>query len=51
MHQDKIVIKSPLVGKIIFLNEIEDVTFSKHVLGKTIGISPIEEIIYEPLMY
>lgn len=41
-------IQSPVIGDIIPLDSIEDATFSKEILGKTIAVSSTDETIYAP---
>ncbi|MGX7025928.1 glucose PTS transporter subunit IIA [Vagococcus hydrophili] len=49
LNQVDLNIASPAIGEIVPLNQISDVTFSKQVLGKTVGISAQEETLYAPL--
>lgn len=45
---NSIELLSPVNGKIINTNEIPDPTFADGILGPTIGIDPIEGVVYAP---
>ncbi|WP_078394575.1 beta-glucoside-specific PTS transporter subunit IIABC [Shouchella patagoniensis] len=45
---DQMIVASPLSGKIIPLQEVQDPTFSEEIMGKGIAVVPVEEEVRAP---